>query len=477
MLLAASVVTWFAATYLGLVLTGSPLVLLGIAGVPCGAALVTYLLQRPAEAFYVALCLYLVPFGIRPAEADLAFTIGMNGAIALALASWLLHAMRQPRPVAWSPVLSLVAIYLLWTCISLLWAPDLVEARKTIVGYCLGLVLLFLAINTVRSVRSLDAVMRVIRINCYLIVAAGIVTYVMIHAPSGTRLKILDMNENALGYYFTLMTASFIWPVMRASGSMRLLRLAASFVYLFVALVLILLSGSRGSAISLIVMILAFALTKPLRPWAMLVPVGAAVALVAAPFLLDALSSRLDEKGGNALGGRNILWAASVALIKDHPIAGMGVGNGRYELHNYVAPLTSSYDHRPDLPSHNPFLEVGVDTGLIGIVVYLGIWVAALLTLWSSRRELRSRGDAFANYVPLMLCVTLGYVSSYIKAGGLENHPTFFLLMALLAIPAHLAPCRVPILRVDRSIDPHEAPRNIPSRLVRMGGGIRRRAG
>jgi hypothetical protein len=38
-----------------------------------------------------------------------------------------------------------------------------------------------------------------------------------------------------------------------------------------------------------------------------------------------------------------------------------------------------------------------------------------------------------------MLGIAAGYLASWIKSGGIENHPTFFVLLALLLIPSQLS--------------------------------------
>ena len=117
----------------------------------------------------------------------------------------------------------------------------------------------------------------------------------------------------------------------------------------------------------------------------------------------------------------------------------MGLGNGPLQLSEYVATLTSNFNNRLVVASHNPLLEVALDTGLLGALVYLTICV---VTFWQFVRlhgRLNMRGTALAGYFPMVLCITAGYLMSWLKGGGLENNPTFFLLLALLVIPSQLS--------------------------------------
>ena len=161
--------------------------------------------------------------------------------------------------------------------------------------------------------------------------------------------------------------------------------------------------------------------------------------IAASPLLLSSLENRLNEKGGTAFGGRPVLWEASLNLLKDYPFTGAGIANGRFELRRYIAQLTTAYDHRDDLPSHNPFLEVGTDTGIFGMFLYVSVCAAAL---WQFRRNYgrwRKSEPALAAYFPIVLSTGAGYVESWLKSGGMDAHPTFILLLALLIIPSQIS--------------------------------------
>jgi O-antigen ligase len=133
-----------------------------------------------------------------------------------------------------------------------------------------------------------------------------------------------------------------------------------------------------------------------------------------------------------------VLWQASLLLIRDHWLTGVGVGNGPLELPNYIASLTSEYNHRATLPSHNPLLEVGVETGIVGMVIYVCLWVAALWQFIRHRNRQVMREGVLAAYFPILLGVTAGYFATWIKAGGLVHDPISFVLLALLVIPSQL---------------------------------------
>ena len=87
---------------------------------------------------------------------------------------------------------------------------------------------------------------------------------------------------------------------------------------------------------------------------------------------------------------------------------------------------------------HNPILTVWSETGIPGIILYLGILVSAI---WSFAKQYlrykkRDAGEKFTPYFSLVASVFLGYMVSWFKGGGMQTHFTYFLLLALLLIPS-----------------------------------------
>jgi len=137
-----------------------------------------------------------------------------------------------------------------------------------------------------------------------------------------------------------------------------------------------------------------------------------------------------------------MVWEAGLQLLEDHPLAGVGIGNGPPALVPYIAALTSDFDTRDDLPAHNPLIEVGIETGIFGMFVYASIVVVALWQFFRHCGRQYMREGALAAYFPVVFGCAAGYLVTWIKGGGMENDPTFFVLLALLIIPSQLSSTR-----------------------------------
>jgi putative inorganic carbon (hco3(-)) transporter len=308
------------------------------------------------------------------------------------------------------------------------------------VAYSLGWVLLFLLSNQVRTVGSLDAFMRALRVVGWLVIAAGVYTLLFTNFDFAGRLKIFEMNENEVGVVLIVAMPSVIWRVLRQTGRKPTVQLALSVLFILGALVLIALTGSRGSSLSVLLVLLWFLFWKPVRRWGIVAFAVLGGMLVSAPFLMDTLVNRFAEKDGGALGSRDVLWQAGLQMLWTVPWTGVGVGNAPASLTSYIASLTSDFRHRVDLPSHNPILEVGLDGGVLGMLLFTLTWVSAVYQTVGSKARLAMLGPELVGYYPLVLGVAAGYFLSWIKGGGMNYHGTFYAMLALLIIPSQIVP-------------------------------------
>jgi O-antigen ligase len=419
----------------GLILWGDPRAPILAVGGAGGGAIALYLVQRPRSALYVAIFLALMPMGLR---FGIVYTLAANLAIALALGAWLLKVIVQRQHIQWNAVCVLMTLYLVWAIVTLFWAPDLILARKELVAYVSGFILLLLISEQVRSIDAVDGLMRVLKVMGWILVLGGLHAVFSGDFQSGERLQVLGMNENLFGVALVLTLPGSIWPVLRSSGAKRAFHLVLSIFFILCTLGLVALSGSRGSSVSLLIVLLAFFFYKPMRPFGIVGIIVVAVTLAAAPLVMDVLVQRFQDREGGDLGGRVLLWHASLLLIQDNLWTGVGIGNGPFELHRYVASLTSTYAHRLEVPSHNPLLEVAIETGVLGVFLYASAVVLAVWQFFRYRHKLYVHDALVAGYFPLMLGVSMGYFASWLKGGGMDAHPTFFILLGLLVFPARL---------------------------------------
>ncbi|TCR61530.1 O-antigen ligase family protein [Bosea sp. BK604] len=429
----------------------APLLLIGMA---VAGTLGLLVLQRPFAAALIAWFLVLLPPGdLRIDES--AYALASNAAIAAALGVAMVQAVGRPGSIRWNATCLLVLLYIVWGGVTMLWAPDLIEARRKLVSWTISFILLITIINQIKSINSLDDFMKMLRIMGWFLVACAVYTILFGEYHFGERLNVFGINENVFGLMLITTLPGVLWPVLRSSGPQRVVMMAVSIVFLLCVLLGTALSGSRGSSLAVLLLLLAFLFGKSTRIWGI---VGLALLVfiaVAAPFLFETISHRFAEEQGGELGGRELLWQASLQLFRDYPATGVGIGNGPFALHAYLAALTTATNHRLDLPSHQPFLEVAIETGLFGLLVYIAILASAIMSfaryraIWAASREMPTA------YYAIVSGVCVAYALAWIKSGGLENHASFLAVLVLLLAPSLITTteAREPI-DVSRSGEP-----------------------
>lgn len=418
----------------------TPLAPLAVGGLVIAATFGLIMLQHPLPALYLLVFLFWLPDAraLNPVVLRPPLDI-YDLALLLALLAWGLQLVGKRTSIVWDPTMLLIGALMIWGTISLFWADDAVMGRKALVQWTISFLALFLTVNEIDSLAKLDNVMKAIALAGWTLTIGGIGTILVTHYTIGDRLQVWEINENMYGLYLITCLPGVLWLVMRASGSRKALNMILSLIFVAASMVLILLSGSRGTSVSLVIIFVAFWLWKPTRPWALIGVICVVVAVISAPFVFLTILNRLSDTTQADLGGRPILWEASMILIRDNPWIGKGAGNGPTALIPYIRSISDVYGYRTEIPSHNAILEVGIDFGLPGIVLYLAIFVGAVGQFLNRIIQLYRAGryDLYP-YFALVSCTFIGYISSWIKGGGLSNHSSYFLFLALLLIPSRL---------------------------------------
>jgi putative inorganic carbon (HCO3(-)) transporter len=412
----------------------SPLIIGGaIAAAVTGVAF----LRKPVWALYAALFVVLLPTGLIP---DSIHSLLNRSMTVVAFATWLFDAVARHRRVRWTITATLMLVFLTWSIFTLLWAQSLSSGMTVLQTYVLRFVMfLFLIPNEIRSKRDLNGLLNTLALNGWILVIAGAATILLQGYTPGTRLQVLGMNENEIGILALVTMIGVLWQVLQPSQRNKPVKILVSWVFLLVAIALAAASGSRGSAISLVVTLMALCLWRPTRPWGLLGMLVLALGAILAPLLFSTTLARFTGTTGDTiLGGREALWQAATMLILDHPWTGVGIGNAPYGIMVHLRALKSVLGYET-AAIHNPVLTVWAETGFLGILLYLGVLGSAVWSFAQQYRKCRRSGAyALVPYFALVSSVLAGYMASWIKGGGVESDFTYFLMLALLLIPSSL---------------------------------------
>jgi putative inorganic carbon (HCO3(-)) transporter len=112
--------------------------------------------------------------------------------------------------------------------------------------------------------------------------------------------------------------------------------------------------------------------------------------------------------------GRSQIWLANLDMIKDRPLFGWGYGNYRKFREPYYQryPEANHSGH-----AHNSFLQIWVDSGLIGLTAFLAFFAVLLRTGWQAYRLLPPTAEPLRSFALGAWLSIVGFL-----VGGLTQH-------------------------------------------------------
>jgi len=341
------------------------------------------------------------------------------------------------KKIIWTGPALFMFFFLLWSGVTLLWTGKTGPATTALQVYSLRFLLFLVLIpNEIRTRQDLDGLMNALAISGWVLMLSVVATLLLQGYTTGSRLKVFGENENGAGMLAVIALIGVMWQGSQRSNhrTWKVFRVAVFVVLMFG---LVAMSGSRGSAISLIIILAAFWAWKSARPWGKFAVMITILALIFTPSLFTTLVERFTvQRHDTMLGGREVLWQAAWQLIEDHPLGGVGIGNAPYAAVHYLEtdPRVVGAERAT---IHNPVLTIWSETGLLGIFLYLGVFASALFLFIREYLKFKKLGvGQLINYCATVACVTLGYMASWFKGGGMESDFSYFLMLALLVLPS-----------------------------------------
>lgn len=185
----------------------------------------------------------------------------------------------------------------------------------------------------------------------------------------------LDGNDLAMMLSLALPMAWYLGMTYRQP----LLRWACR-AYIPIGVLTVGLTGSRGGmlATSVALSIIPLSMTR-LSPGRivtavlMLAAAGVLAVVYVPKTLIERLATTGTEVEGGSFGGRGKLWRAGLEKFPENPVFGYGIGG-------YKAAITPKLGPAAQV-AHNSYLSVLVETGVVGFVLYISMFIAAFFSV------------------------------------------------------------------------------------------------
>jgi O-antigen ligase len=319
-----------------------------------------------------------------------------TGAVAVSLA--LLAAVMTGRFRRWHPFHVMAVLFIIWAGFVLLVRGDSPQLPNKFWTWPQLMLMVWMTWEIARSEQRLRGLLLAYVLGAYV---AALDTVLIYRQQAGALRRFAaggaDPNDLAMILALALPMAWYLGLTYRQPVLRWICR-----AYLPVCVVAVGLTGSRGGMIATTVglLIVPFSMTRlsPGRMFSavMMLLVAGALAVVYTPdTLIQRLASTGTEVEGGRLGGRGKLWKAGLEAFADKPIIGYGTGLFR----EAITPMLGEAAQ----VAHNSFISVLVEQGLVGLLLYVGIFGAVVLSV----RRLDRLGRRFALVLLATLFVTM----------------------------------------------------------------------
>ena len=238
----------------------------------------------------------------------------------------------------------------------------------------------FLATNLVRTKEWFDRCAGALMLSATGVALYGILQYVS--GAASSTWHDLDMfstidgrvtstlaNPNVLAEYLVMVlpfVAAYFLADRRAKGKLWLMFSGASL------LICLVLTYSRGGWLGFLFAAVIFLLIYHRRSLYLFF-----VGIAALPFIITLLPASIVQRfasignlGDSSTSYRVYIWRAVLRMIGDNPLFGIGVGEGAFAK---VYPLYTLSGIEDAPHSHNLFLQITLELGLIGLFIFLAL--------------------------------------------------------------------------------------------------------
>jgi O-antigen ligase len=354
------------------------------------ACLATVLAYRRPEVG-IAIALAIVPASTLGFDPQLATYIVQIFSAYLACIAFFRWRARADRGEDLPVMASLVLAYLVVALISVTQSSDLHTASRFMRSLIAGGALFAAVLFTVRSRRELMWVLGgaaggalVVGLHAmrdYAVGGSHAVGFITSSGEIVGRVTAGFSQPNQLGG-FLLLLVPLALSAMLISRRRRVLFAAAAFA----AAVGVYASFSRGALIGLALVPFLF-----LRGWRLWIvgPLVALVVLFATPNLVRERFATLTSSGGE-ISTRVDIWKTALSIWESHPLIGVGLGGFPQAYSQAQVPgkvFLPSTVFQPPPHAHNIFLQLLAEQGLLGLLAFAAILLAAVRTTLRLRRR------------------------------------------------------------------------------------------
>jgi putative inorganic carbon (HCO3(-)) transporter len=351
--------------------------------------------------------------------------VGLLGVVILA--RWVVF---QDTFEGWTKLAILLGIYTFLGYLSIFYASDVALAKETLIYYLKNAIIGLVVILLLKKEDHLKwAVWSLLAAGIFM---GSISTYQVFTGHIGNTYwgfgRVLDNGGGdfrlwgSIGdanYYAQIMVALIPFAVERFLHEKKLILRFLSVWAIFVFLVTIYYTFSRGGFLALLVVGFLIFARQPSRPYTGLILLGILL-FVGYQFVPAQYSQRIGSlfqlvPGENTTGkidtslqGRTSASIIGWTMFSDYPVLGVGVGNFNANFDRYARQLGLSHEAGS---AHNLYLEIAAERGLVGLLSFIAILYFTFRVLQRTKVSfLRKNFQEMANICDALTASLAGYL-------------------------------------------------------------------
>lgn len=186
----------------------------------------------------------------------------------------------------------------------------------------------------------------------------------------------VDVNQNIVAFVLGVSLVVMVGGALSTDSGGWRRKVGLVLVSGVIAYALLLLA-SRGMTIAFAISVAAMVIHASLRDRRVLVTATVLMAVAGLGVLLpggDGLLQRFEGESVSSAGDRTPIWAATLAALVDGDLTQLAVGNGFESSQRVVRDATAVHTS-----THNAYLAMGFDYGLLGLLAFLTMHVVILV--------------------------------------------------------------------------------------------------
>jgi O-antigen ligase len=300
---------------------------------------------------------------------------------------WFMTILMEGRIPKLHTYHALTLLFFLWSIATYLWTPTIEDTYARVKTYAQIFILILIVWDIFQKPNELKAGLQAYVIGAFVPIASSLDNYIRGDVAVNYEVRYSATGVNAVELaIFLLLALPAAWYLFKHPGN-RFLKYI-NLAYIPLAIFTVFLTGSRTSLFAIIPAIIYIAWPKRLttgRIIAMLLFLAISIFIFQAILptgVIERLSSVFTSIGSADIGGRVGLWVETTAVFLKHPFFGSGSGS--------LSILIGAF-------SHQTFLSVLAETGLVGFVLfcislvyifmqllrlpkgYIGLWLSTFL--------------------------------------------------------------------------------------------------